>query len=362
MKTAIVHDWLTGMRGGEKVLEILCTLFHEPENISPVINNMEITTSFLQNFPLKKKYYRNYLPFFPAAVEQFDLRGFDLVLSSSHCAAKGALAPSTSCHICYCHTPLRYAWDMYHEYFPQEINLFKKALVYPVMHYLRLWDASSSGRVDYYIANSQFIAGRIEKFYRRKAEVIHPPVDTGYFTPGEAKKDFFLLVSALVPYKRVDAAVSAFNTLGLKLKIAGGGPLKKSLEKKARKNIEFLGEVSPAKLKELYAGAKAFVYPALEDFGIAPVEAQSAGTPVIGFGRGGLLETVIENKTGVFFFTQKPADIADAVERFNEIKFDPGFIREHSLKFDRKICAEKLGAFIREAYEKWTLEHSRKYS
>ncbi len=359
------------MRGGEKVLEVLCelfpeapifTIFHEKGRLSPLFESRSIKTSFLQGFPLKKRFYRHYLPLFPLAVEQFDLRGFDLVLSSSHCVAKGAPAPSESCHICYCHTPLRYAWDMYREYFSEDMSPVKKAVVYPVMHYLRQWDICSSNMVDYFIANSNYVAGRIEKFYRREAAVINPPVDTGYFVPGGARGEYFLIVSALVPYKRVDIAVEAFTRTGLPLKVAGGGPLMASLRKKAGGNVEFLGEVSGDELRSLYAGARAFVYPAVEDFGIAPVEAQASGTPVIGLGRGGLLETVVDGVTGVFFYSQTPDALIGAVDRFRKLELDPEEIRKHAESFDRELFKQKLNDFIKQRFEEWTQKRSRKYS
>lgn len=370
MKTAIIHDWLTGVRGGEKVLEVICelfpgaplhTLFCRPDRAGPLIGTREVKTSFLQHMPLAGKFYRHYLPLFPIAVEQFDLREYDLVISSSHCAAKGVVSPSTSCHVCYCHTPLRYAWDMYREYFGFGMTPFKKAAVYPALHYLRLWDESSSRRVDYFIANSRFVAQRIRKFYGRGSEVIYPPVDTDFFRPGEPRKDYFLLVSALVPYKRVDVAVNAFTKSGLPLKIAGSGPLRRELERKAGKSVEFLGEVTTEELRELYARSRGFVYTAVEDFGIAPVEAQAAGTPVIGLARGGLLETVIEGETGVFYECQDPDSLLGAVERFSKIRFSDERIRQNAARFDRKVFKSGIENFISEKYREWSQKRRRKY-
>ncbi len=371
MKVAIVHDWLTGLRGGEKVLEVLCelypdapiyTLFCDYERISPFLRERKIKTSFLQGFPFRKKKYRSYLPLFPLAVEQFDLRDYDLVLSSSHCVAKGVLTTAETCHICYCHTPLRYGWDMYQEYFGRNRGLTGRLLIYPVMNYLRLWDVSSSNRADYFIANSRYVAGRIEKHYRREAEVIHPPVDTEFFEPGGERREFYLVVSALVPYKRIDVAVDAFTNLGYPLKIAGGGPEKKRLQKRAGGNVEFLGEVSRGELKTLYQECRMLIFPGIEDFGIAPLEAQSAGSPVIAYGRGGLLETVIENETGLFFHAQTPGSLEEALKRSSGMVFEPQKIRENGLKYDRALCKEKIGVFIERKFEEWMLKRNRRFS
>jgi len=364
VKVAIVHDWLTGMRGGERVLEIFCrlypdavihTLFHNPGRVSKVINNMEVKTSFLQHFPFSRKCYRKYLPLFPLAVEQFDLRGYDLVISSSHCAAKGVLTTPDTLHVCYCYTPFRYGWDMYHEYFGREkLNCLERIIIPPVISYLRVWDSSSSNRVDDFIAISNTVAQRIERYYRRESTVIRPPVDTSFFVPGSEQGDFFLVVSAFVPYKRVDVIVRAFNELGVPLKIVGDGPLRRKIQGEANRNIEFLGEVSDSKLRELYQRCRALIFAGVEDFGLAPLEAQSAGRPVIAYGAGGLLETVIDWKTGIFFKEQTPAAVVDAVKTFHGVGFESQVIREHAVQFGIESFEQKIKDYIEGRFQEWT--------
>lgn len=363
MKVAIVHDWLTGMRGGERVLEIFCqlypdaviyTLFYNPSRISEVINKMEIRTSFLQNLPFSIKLYRKYLPLFPLAVEQFDLRGYDLVISSSHCVAKGVLTNPDTLHICYCYTPFRYGWDMYQEYFGEgKLSCPGKVFVLPVINYLRMWDCVSSNRVDYFIAISDNVAGRIEKHYRRKATVIHPPVDTSLFTPGGEQGEFFLVVSAFVPYKRVDVIVHAFNELGLPLKIVGGGPLKKRIQREAKGNIEFLGEVPDSELCKLYQRCRALIFAGIEDFGLVAVEVQSAGRPVIAYGSGGLLESVVDGETGIFFNEQTPEAVINAVRKFQEMSFKTEVIREHAIQFGVEDFRQKFKDYVEKRYREW---------
>ena len=372
MKVAIVHDWLTGMRGGERVLEIFCqlypsaviyTLFHNPERMSKVINRMDIRTSFLQNFPFSTKSYRKYLPLFPLAVEQFDLREYDLVISSSHCAAKGVLTTPETCHICYCYTPFRYGWDMYQEYFGKgKLSCFAKPFVLPVMNYLRMWDCLSSNRVDYFIAISDNVRRRIEKHYRREAVVIHPPVDTSFFMSGEEQDEFFLIVSAFAPYKRVDLAVSAFNELGFPLKIVGDGPLKKKIRREAKGNIEFLGEVSDSELRSLYQRCRALIFVGIEDFGLVPLEVQSAGRPVIAYGKGGLLETVVDGKTGIFFDKQSPSAIVDAVKKFKKMSFNSNVIREHAVRFGIENFKQKFKDYVEKRCSEWIQRRKGKIS
>ncbi len=370
MKTAIIHDWLTGMRGGEKCLEVFCELFpdadlftlvHDPGSASPAIERMRIKTSFIGRLPGAKAGFRRYLPLFPLAVEGFDLRGYELVLSSSHCAAKGVIPPPASVHVCYIYTPMRYAWDMYHEYFPGgKSGLASRLLVPFFMNRLRAWDVASSARVDRFAAISRHVARRVELYYRRDSEVIYPPVDLDAYRPGGEDGGFFLMVSALVPYKRVDLAVSAFNMLGLPLVVIGAGPEEERLRSMARGNVQFLGWQDHAVLARRYASCRAFVFPGEEDFGITPLEAQASGRPVIAYGAGGALETVAglgdapegEQPTGVFFREQTAECLAAAVERFirEEGAFrDREAVRRNTIRFSRPRFRDEIARFINKA-------------
>jgi len=359
MRVAIIHDWLTGMRGGERCLEVfselfpqahLYTLVYIPGSVSPLIEQMPIKTSFIQNLPFSKRGYRRYLPLFPMAIERFSLKGYDLILSCSHCVAKGIIPPPDALHISYVLTPMRYAWDMYGEYFGEN----KNRMIPFFMHYLRMWDATSSQRVDHFICISKHVENRIRKFYRRKAEIIHPPVDTKRFRLQDKKENYFLIVSSFAPYKRVDLAVEAFNRLGCPLKIIGSGPEEKRVRSKARSNVEFLGWLPDEAVADWYSRCRALIFPGEEDFGIVPLEAMACGKPAIAYGRGGALETVIpynqevkagrETPTGLFFQEQNVDSLIDAVERFGQIEreFDPAAIRNHSLQWDREIFKEKI--------------------
>ncbi|MDP8214319.1 MAG: glycosyltransferase [Candidatus Euphemobacter frigidus] len=368
MKVALVHDWLNGMRGGERVLEALCELFPEAEiftlllereKISPRIREMKIHTSFIQNLPFARKHYRNYLPFFPRAIERFDLTGYDLVISTSHAVAKGCRAPENAVNVCYCFTPMRYIWFLYEEYFGD--NFLKKLVLGPSFAYLRRWDIRSSRRVGYFLAISKTVADRIARIYNREAEVIYPPVDTDFFHPAESSGDFFLIVSALVPYKRVDRAITAFNRLGLPLKIVGTGPSAARLKEKAGPQIRFLGRQGDDNLRRLYQDCRALIFPGLEDFGIVPLEAQACGRPVIGLGAGGLAETIIPWRsaggrapTGILFAKQTVESLIGGINLFleNETCFDRDAIRVHALQFDRKIFKEKFRKKIEEIFER----------
>ena len=299
MKIALVHDWLTGMRGGEKVLEVLCelypdaslyTLLHNRGTVSSLIEQREIHTSFIDRLPLKTKSYRNYLPLFPRAIESFDFSQYDLLLSSSHAVAKGARPAPGAVHICYCHTPMRYVWELYDDYFvPGRAGLLTRAVMSVVAPRLRRWDVDSSERVHYFISNSRNVAQRISRYYHRTSDVVHPPVNLDQFTLSEGDDGYFLIVSALVPYKRVDLALHVFNESGEKLLIVGTGPERSRLQALARRNIEFLGWQSDVDLARLYARCRALIFPGVEDFGIVPLEARASGKPVIAFGEGGAL-------------------------------------------------------------------------
>ena len=358
MKVALIHDWLTGMRGGERCLEVfrelfpqahLYTLLHVPGSVSAPIEKMVIKTSFIQKLPFSKKGYRKYLPLFPMAVESFNLKGYDLVLSCSHCVAKGIIPPPDALHISYMLTPMRYAWDMYGEYFGEN----KKKIIPFFIHYLRIWDVTSSQRVDHFLCISNHVANRIKKYYRRKAEVIHPPVDTNRFKIRGEKEDFFLIVSSLVPYKKVDLAVQAFGQLGYPLKIIGSGPEEKRLKSMGPPNTEFLGWQPDEVVADYYSRCRALIFPGEEDFGIVPLEAMASGKPVIAYGKGGALETIVpysqekegeEAPTGVFFYEQNAASLSAVVRQFDGIEkeFDPSAIRKHVLQWDRENFKKKI--------------------
>lgn len=364
MKVALIHDWLTGMRGGEKCLEIFCELFpmadlytllHLKGTVSPVIENRRIETSFIQRLPFVARRYRHYLPLFPTATEQFDLRDYDLILSSSHCVAKGVVTHPGTRHICYCHTPMRYVWSMYQDYFGAgRVGRLQKVVISLSSNYLRMWDVISANRVDDFIANSAHVKKRIERYYRRDAAVIHPPVETQNTFLSTQSDDYYLIVSALVPYKRIDLAIHAFNHLQKRLVIVGQGSEEKRLKKMARSNIEFVGWAAGEQLAAYYANCRALIFPGEEDFGIVPLEAQAYGKPVIALGRGGALETVrgiqapgtAKNHTGVFFERPDAMALKQTVEYFETLSFSPEFIRAHALNFDREIFRQKINTFI----------------
>lgn len=384
LKVALVHDWLTGMRGGEKCLEVFCELFpeadiftliHVPERVSPKIERHRITTSFLQNVPGRERWYRYLLPLMPAAIETLDLSAYDMVLSSSHCVAKGIIPRPDALHVSYIHTPMRYVWDLWPQYFPPK-GWVSRYVLPVLLNRLRTWDTVSTYRVDYLIANSHFVAQRIAKYYRREATVIHPPVDTAWFTPapedGPEPSDFYLMVTALVPNKRVELAIEAFNELRRPLKIIGSGPLEARLKRLAGPTIEMLGWCSDEVLRQAYAACKAVVFPSQEDFGIVPLEANAAGRPVIALAQGGSLETVIPVNlnlhsdvaveqalpTGVLFVEPSAPALAEAVRCFeaHEAVFDPAALRQHALQFDRQQFKQRMSQLLDAA---WTAHGDR---
>jgi glycosyltransferase involved in cell wall biosynthesis len=359
LRIALVHDWLTGMRGGEKVLEVLCelyphatlfTLLHNKGSVSETIEKMKIRTSFIDRLPLKATKYRNYLPLFPRAIESFDFSGFDLVFSTSHAVAKGARPGPGALHICYCHTPMRYVWELYDEYFgPGRAGLLTRAAMSIVAPRLREWDVRTSDRVNFFIANSHNVASRIRQYYHRTADVIHPPVNVDQFSVSEKDEGYFLIVSALVPYKRVDLAVETFNQTGERLLIVGSGPESKKLQSNSNKNIQFLGWQGDAELSRLYAGCRALIFPGIEDFGIVPLEAMACGKPVIAFGKGGALETVVDDPshpTGLFFSEQTVPSLREAMAKFSSLKFDPVTIRNHAERFACSKFKERIREYV----------------
>ncbi len=359
LRVALVHDWLTGMRGGEKVLEVLCELFpdatlftllHNKGAMSPTIEQMEVRTSFVQRLPFREGQYRKYLPLFPRAIESFDFSGYDLIISTSHCVAKGAKPAGSALHICYCHTPMRYVWDQYQEYFGKgRADVVTRSAMSLIAPSLRNWDVKSSARVHFFVANSGYVAKRIERYYSRAADVIHPPVDASLFRIQERRLDYYLMVTALVPYKRVDLAVETFNRLGRRLVIIGSGPEEGKLKAKAADNIEFLGWENNEVLAKFYANCKALIFPGVEDFGIVPLEAMASGRPVIAYAEGGALETVVaqgDRPTGVLFHEQTVESLAHAIEECEARQFDSQVIRNHAEKFDRKRFKQRIHEYI----------------
>lgn len=352
LKIALVHDWLTGMRGGEKCLEVLCELFphaplytlvHIPGSVSSLIEDRPIYTSFIQQLPGAASQYRKYLPLFPKAIEGLDLTGYDLVISISVCAAKGVSARPGGLHICYCNTPMRYVWDQYEEYFGKgRAGLSTRLAMSVAAPYLRAWDVRTADRVHHYIANSRNVQERISRIYHRESEVIYPPVDVDRYTVLDRPREFALVVSALVPYKRVDLAVESFNRSGKRLVIVGKGPDLDRLRAVARPNVEFLGWRSDEDLATLYQQASALIFPGEEDFGIVPLEATASGTPVVAYGKGGALETVIDGVTGVFFKDQTMDSLDDAISRAGSIAWNAGRMREQALGFSRAVYRRRM--------------------
>lgn len=359
MRVALLHYWIVNWRGGEKVLKAIAELFPsadifahvvDPELVRREFPGRKVTTTFIARLPWPRRFYQSYLPLMPAALEQLDLRGYDLIISSESGPAKGVVVDPGATHICYCHSPMRYVWDLYHEYREQS-GLVTRTVMAPLLHYVRLWDQVSAQRVDHYVANSRFVARRIDKYYRRTASVIHPPVAVDDFDGSRPGEDFYLSVGQLVSYKRPDLLVEAFNALDKPLVMIGGGSLLKSLRRRARANVHLLGPQPFDVIRDHYARCRAVVFPGVEDFGMVPVEAMASGKPVICYGRGGVLETVVDGSTGLMFNEQTGDCLADAVIRFEAQAgtFDREAIRAHARQFSEPVFSSRFRAFVERA-------------
>jgi glycosyltransferase involved in cell wall biosynthesis len=356
MKVAIIHYWLVGMRGGEKVLEALCEMYPQadifthvyiPEMVSDRIRQHNIIPTFINSLPRAARMYKTYLPLMPLALEQLDLRGYDLIISSESGPAKGIIAPSDALHVCYCHTPMRYIWNMYHIY-RDSAGRVARLLMPPLTHYLRMWDVTSAARVDSFIANSATVARRIHRYYGADSVVIHPPVDTNAFSiaaPSELA-DYYLMAGELVSYKRPDLAVAAFNKMKLKLVVIGGGEMLDEIRRLAGPTVTVLGSQPFDVLKQHYARCRALIFPGEEDFGMVPVEAMASGRPVVAFGQGGATETVAKGLSGVFFAEQTVEAISSAVRSLAAIEIDPKKIAAHASQFGRDQFFQKMRAHI----------------
>lgn len=369
MKVAIVQEWLVTVGGSDKVVKAILDIFPDADIYALVAKKEvcdelgipweKVHTSFIQKMPLGTKKHRAYLPLFPFAIEQFDLRGYDVVISSSHCVAKGVLTKADQLHICYCHSPIRYCWDMYNEYL-EESHLdkgFKSWLVRLMLHPIRQFDAIAGSRVDYYISNSDYVGQRIRKTYRRKATTIHPNIDISNFELCNNKQEYYLASSRLVAYKKIDTIIEAFNQMpDKKLVVIGGGPNLEAYRKLAKDNVTVMGYQPFDVLKDKMQHAKAFVFAADEDFGMIPIEAQSCGTPVIAYGHGGSLETVNGGKTGLFFYEQTPEAIVEAVNKFESMglqPFAPADCRQWAEGFSEERFKREIKEFVEEKYEEF---------
>jgi glycosyltransferase involved in cell wall biosynthesis len=356
MKVAIIHYWLVGMRGGEKVIDALCEMYPQadifthvyvPELVSERIRQHRIIPTFINSLPRAAKMYKTYLPLMPLALEQLDLRGYDLIISSESGPAKGIIAPSDALHVCYCHTPMRYIWNMYHDY-RSSAGLMTRLMMPPLAHYLRMWDVTSASRVDSFVANATTVARRIHRYYGAESVVIHPPVDTTAFSIAAASElgDTYLMAGELVSYKRPDLAVRAFNEMGLNLVVIGGGEMIEEIRRMAGPTVTVMGSQPFDVLKQHYARCRALIFPGEEDFGMVPVEAMASGRPVVAFGRGGATETVVEGLTGTFFAEQTVEAISAAVMRLADMKIDSDRIAAHADQFGRAQFLRKMRGHI----------------
>ncbi|MBI5562908.1 MAG: glycosyltransferase [Deltaproteobacteria bacterium] len=360
-KAAIVHDYLNQRGGAERVVAV----FHEIYPDAPIFTSIvdygniwkemegaDIRPTWMQRLPGIMRHFKKYLPFYPGAIESIDLSGYDIVISSSSAFAKGALKAGGALHICYCYTPMRFVWDTERYLEKEGMGLAARTLLPFFLRRLKAWDLRTKTRPDYYIAISTAVKRRIEEFYGLPAAVIFPPVDCGRFKPGKGFEDFYLIVSRLNAYKRIELAVEAAGRLGVALKVVGDGPYKEALVRMAKPNVEFLGRLDDAAVARLYARCKALIFPGAEDFGIVPLEANAAGRPVIAYKDGGALNTVVDGATGYFFDRPTPEALMEAIERMEAGagRFDPERLRAHALRFDRKVFVEKFGAFVDEKY------------
>jgi len=362
-KIALVFDWMTNPGGAEKVNYTLHQMFPNAPIFTSVFNKEKlkefkkanIQTSFIQNLPFSKDKHQIYLGLMPYAYENFDLSDFDIVISSSHACAKGVITKPETLHICYCHTPMRYAWDNWHKYFEEyKMNRIFKGIAKKRIHKIRIWDRISADRVDHFIANSTITQRRISKYYNRSSVIIHPMIETNKYKISKDTKSYFLAVGRLTPYKKFDLIVDTFNELGLPLKIVGTGIMETELEEKAKENIEFLGFVNDETLIKLYSESEALIFPQLEDFGITPLESMASGRPVIAFNQGGALDTVVDGETGILFKKQNKRALKKAVETYLERKnkFNPVDTRAKVLKFDKKVFEKLLMKFIEDKWNK----------
>ena len=358
MKIAIVHDWLTNMGGAENLIinfhemypdAPIYTSIYNPDKLDNRLKNIDVRTSFIQKKKKKITNHKKYYPLMPMAFENMDLNEYDVILSSSTCCAKGVIPRPGALHICYCATPMRYAWEKREDYV-KECGKFKRRLIGILTHYMRIWDVTSSSRVDYFIANSTAVQQRIKSYYRRDSVVINPAVRCNLFNISDVDKDYYFIVSRLVSYKRFDLAVQACKELNKKLIIIGDGPEREKLKKMAgdSKNIQFLGRLNDNEVEKYMSECKALLFPGEEDFGITPVEAMACGRPVIAYGRGGVLDTIIDGKTGVLFKNQTVEDLKNAILAFEKMNFNKQELRNHALKFDESEFKRKIKEFIDE--------------